>query len=58
MKEENPIDLMQELAEESVGALTELIQEEVEPLIKYRAELEKKIGNKEIREMRQMEREV
>ena len=58
MIEENPIDLMKELADESVEALTELIQEEVAPLIKYRAELEKKIGNKEIREMRQMEQEV
>ena len=58
MIEENPIDLMKELAEESVEALTELIQEEVTPLINYRAELEKKMGNKEIREMRKMEQEV
>ena len=58
MKEENPFDLMKELADESVEALTELIQEEIAPLIQYRAELEKKIGNKEIRDMHKMEQEV
>lgn len=58
MNETNPLDLMNELVEETVDAIKELMDEEVKPLIKYRSELEKKIGKKAIDEMYKMEEDL
>lgn len=55
-KEWTQIDIMQEILEEDMEALTELIAEEIKPLIKHRQDMEKKIGNKAIQKMYEMEK--
>ncbi len=59
MKEESTLDIMQEiLGEGDIDALKELVNETILPLIKFRAEQEKKIFNKEINKMHRLEEEV
>ena len=49
------IDIMKEIADETVPVLMEMVEENIKPLIEYRADLEKKIANKEISEMYKLE---
>jgi len=55
---EQHIELFNELIAEGMGVLEELFNEEVKPLIDYRAELEKKIANQAIKQMYELERGV
>ena len=55
-KEESPLDIMQEiLGEGDIEALKELLDETIVPLIRFRAEQEKKIANKQINKMLELE---
>ncbi len=52
------IDLMNECIAEDVEAMQEVIEEDILPLIKYRAKLEKDIYNKAYKEVKELEEEV
>ena len=52
------IDIMNELVEETIEPIKELLEETIKPLIQYRANVEKRIGNKEISEMYKLEGEA
>jgi len=52
------ISIMEELTQEGVEVLEELFKENVKPLIERREKVEKKIGNKAIDELYDLEREV
>ena len=54
----NEIELMQEIVNEDIQIIKELIQEDIMPLIKYREQLEKKIFEKEYKELKKLELEV
>ena len=58
MKEVTQLDIMNELTQLGMEVLMEVLEEEVKPLVEYRKELEKKIGNKEINEMLKLEQEA
>jgi len=59
MIEESSLDIMKEiLGEGDIDALKELVEETIMPLIRYRVNLEKKIANKEINEMYELEEQV
>lgn len=58
MKEVTQLDIMNELTQLGMEVLMEVLEEEVKPLVQYRKELEKKIGNKEINEMLKLEQEA
>ena len=58
MKEVTQLDIMNELTQLGMEVLMELLEEEVKPLIQYRADLEKNIANKEINEMLKLEQEA
>ncbi|KKN78452.1 hypothetical protein LCGC14_0349840 [marine sediment metagenome] len=59
MAKENVLNIMQEiLGEGDIEALKELVEETILPLIKFRAEREKKIANREIAEMHRLEEEL
>ena len=49
------VDIMKEIADETIPVLTEVVEESIKPLIKYRADLEKKLGNQAIAEMYKLE---
>lgn len=55
---EQHVEMMNELIEEGMAVLKELFDEEVKPLIDYRADIEKKIANQAIKEMYMLEREA
>ena len=52
------IALLNELKEDVEVVVKELIKEEVEPLLKERQKIEKRIGEKEIADMLRLEQEV
>ena len=54
----NDLEIMQELVEEDLKLMKEVILEDIQPLIKFREELEKKAFNKAVAEMRRLEEEV
>jgi len=56
-KEENIIELMQECIAEDMEAMREVIEEDLMPLIKYRQEEERKILDKALKEVQDLERE-
>lgn len=58
MPDKNVVQLMQEVIGEDIKIMQELIKEEIEPLLKYRAEMEKKAFEKAYRELKQLEEEV
>jgi len=55
---EQHVELFNELVNDGMVVLKELFDEEVLPLIKYRAETEKKIANQAIKQMYELERSV
>ena len=58
MEQERHIELFNELTVEGMSVLKELFDEEVRPLIQYRAGLEKKIADKAIKDLYALEQEV
>lgn len=52
------LETMQEIIDEDLEIMREVISEDIIPLIKYRAELEKKIADREIKEMYELEEEA
>lgn len=55
MAKESIIDLMNECIAEDVEAMQEVIEEDIKPLIEYRAKLEKDIYNKAKAELDELE---
>ena len=54
----NEIELMNEVIAEDIEIMKEVMEEDIIPLMKYRQELEKKIGEGEIKRLYEMEQEV
>ena len=54
----NQLDLMKELIDEDMVVIKELFDEEIKPLIKQRAVMERKIGIKAINELYALEKQV
>ena len=55
---EQHVEMMNELIGEGMAVLKELFDEEVKPLIDYRADMEKKIANQAIDELLDLESQV
>lgn len=52
------LEILKEIQGDVVDVVKELISEEVMPLLKERQKIERTIGNKEIREMYEWEKEA
>jgi len=52
------LTIVDELVKEEIEIMAELIEEEIQPLIKYRRDLENKIASKAIADMYKAEKEV
>lgn len=58
MKDDSFLALMKEVVEEDVEIMREFIEEEIQPLILYRQELERKLFNRAYDELLEIEGEV
>ena len=54
----NDIEIMQQLVKEDLELMREVIAEDIQPLIKFREQLERKEFDKAHREMKKLEEEV
>lgn len=57
-KQDTFLDIVDEVIAEEMDVMTELMKEEIEPLVKFRKDLETKISSQAIAEMYRLETEA